>query len=363
MIQLDRSLRRLGESVPTPKEEKCIQMWRNIVTELHLRRLNPSKKRIWPWVLLSSVLLFIIFNSALREAFVFWLIKGSPSTTQIMNKYVHSVDTPTVGYLSNIVVRNGDLNLYLQTTGSKLWVENLKTGQIWHSQADTEGISINGSRSIDFTNNLFYLSYVNHAQQITRMVLPYEDLTSINYYPFDSGIGVQYNFADHMFSIRINWHLGPDYIDIEIPNNSIISVGDLQIEKIALIPFLAAFAPIDDLGRIGTDGTSLDVTTALQTLNKYEGDYFAMVLNGADQAVFRFPDDSGVTKKAYVEFDLSAKGQGIPEKGFKVRYYLPFDQSFSPNRSDLFQKEVFIYRPKLNLDQMLLPMVNTYRLI
>lgn len=250
-VALRRHMQRLYESVPPSSSETRDQMWRNVVTGLNRhphqgRSVADRRGRLGLFAVgMVALLLTAAASPAVHERVmdVALMRLYSPPLLEAAGRDHGGVpglreraSREPDGFV--LVNHTPDLELFLYDKGTQLLIRDKSTGQMWRTSPDVRDARV-PVEWLGRVSSPFVIRYKDDSGRIDGWVNPVDDATAITHHPLSKGIGMRFHFEPLGISVRIDFELGADYLQMSIPPGGVEEYGTYRVHAIEMLPYLA----------------------------------------------------------------------------------------------------------------------------
>ena len=139
-----------------------------------------------------------------------------------------------------LVARNANFELYINTNRLILKLKDLSNGYVWSSAPKEESMGSLNAEWQKIATSLVVIEYFNTSGSITRAPLNYNSGNKPEITRTDNGFSVQVDYPNADISLTVDVELKEYGINISIPDSGIIQSGKNILHKLYVMPFLGA---------------------------------------------------------------------------------------------------------------------------
>lgn len=146
-----------------------------------------------------------------------------------------------------LVAENDVLRLYLDPVNTFFIIEDQRSGKIWRTNPGEDVSHIaSGLWQTHAKSQLFFGVTDDKRRQIKESD-PITEGARVSYEPIKDGVRVTYTMQARGLVIVTDYVLGPDYLEVRIPQSGLQETSEFKLVYLDLLPFLGA-ATDDDTG-------------------------------------------------------------------------------------------------------------------
>lgn len=138
-----------------------------------------------------------------------------------------------------LVAESDALRLYLHPTSTQVIVEDKRNGRFWSSNP-VAGLNGGQGASSDREQAVFFLLYTDarRGEPSFKHTLSAEPV--IGFARIEGGVWVEYQIPSLDLQFDIVYQLGPDYLEVRVPQSTMAEGGDNVFSGIDLLPYFGA---------------------------------------------------------------------------------------------------------------------------
>lgn len=138
-----------------------------------------------------------------------------------------------------LTAENQYLELYLNEEEAHLMVRDKATGEVWHTNPDTEGHSI-ASLWRSHMNSQVVVDYTDDKKRTTRTTNNQNEEAIVSYQPIQDGVRITFTMEALGFVIPVEYTLGDNYLEVKIRDEDLLETGSYMIVNMWLVPFFGS---------------------------------------------------------------------------------------------------------------------------
>ena len=178
------------------------------------------------------------FGRALLTALLaVWLAVAAQSA------WAHSPELPE-GF--QLVARNDILELYLNPETTSFIVLDQRNGKLWRTNPVEGQVNIASALWQTHARSQLFFGYTDEKRRQIRETDPITEGARVTYEPIPDGVRVVYTMQNRGFVITTDYTLGPDYLEVRLPDSGIEETKEFSIVYLDLLPFFGAATDNDE---------------------------------------------------------------------------------------------------------------------
>lgn len=184
-----------------------------------------------------------IFTAALLAAGLLVLLAGVAAAQSLPSIDDASGQVPPGYYL---VAENNLLKLYLNPDETQFAVVDRRNGKVWLTNPPGAEESIASALWQTHARSQIFFSFTDERRRQIRESDPLTESAVVTYEPIENGVRVVYHMQTRGFVITTDYILGPDYLEVRVPDDGIEETGEFILVYLEVVPFFGAATEADE---------------------------------------------------------------------------------------------------------------------
>ena len=179
-----------------------------------------------------------------------------------------------------LAAENDALRFYVHPRSTQIIVEDKRNGRFWSSNP-VAGLNGGSGPSSDREQAVFFLLYTDARRGDPSFKHTLSAEPEIGYAAIDRGIWVEYRIPSLDLQFDIVYQLGPDYLEVRVPQSSMAEMGENVFAGIDLLPYFGAITGDTEGYFMVPDGPGALIRTRPQQpkyRRRFEGEVYGPAL-------------------------------------------------------------------------------------
>lgn len=166
---------------------------------------------------------------------------GVPSIAWAEEAAARPADSKEVPADFLLVAENERFQLFLQQEKTQFILRERRDGTLWRTNPDLTGRNLQmNDLWKEHMASQFILNYSDGRKRHVKSTNNVHEKAVVSYVPIDGGVRATFQLDALKMQIAIEYVLGPDYLQVRIPDNLIQENGEFIIVSLELTPFFEA---------------------------------------------------------------------------------------------------------------------------
>jgi len=148
------------------------------------------------------------------------------------------------GYL--LVAENANLQLYIEPQLTQFIVYDRRNGKLWRTNPPGPYDRIASALWRTHAQSQITFSYTDGKRRQIKQTDPLTEGATVTYEPIRDGVRVVYTMNTRGFVITTDYILGPDYLEVRIPDSGLQENDEFVIVYLEVLPFFGAATDFDE---------------------------------------------------------------------------------------------------------------------
>lgn len=145
-----------------------------------------------------------------------------------------------------LVAENANLQLYIEPDVTQFIVYDRRNGKLWRTNPPGPHDRIPSALWRTHAQSQITFSYTDAKRRQIKQTDPLTEGATVTYEPIRDGVRVVYTMNTRGFVITTDYILGPDYLEVRIPDSGLQENDEFVIVYLELLPFFGAATDNDE---------------------------------------------------------------------------------------------------------------------